>query len=233
MNKTCVHCGKVFEPTARELKRPSEWAVRRYCTQRCSGTVNGALASGRNRKVVPPKPCLTCGKEFSRHAKGETPWAFAKRRYCCRSCVPRTIAPRKAAYVPHPPCVVCSGDVARHQGESAKRYLERLTCSEHCARVRRHRTRMKSLVSRPEKNLNGWQQQVYAHFNGRQGPARHPGIRTVEEFLATRGVTRCPAAYAGVSTGQISDEERAAHAERYAEMERQRQANVKRRGVSA
>jgi hypothetical protein len=172
--------------------------------------------------------CPTCGNTLVQRAN-EKLCRFKEREYCGRYCARHR--PSKDVADPKP-CANPACKVIMHQGvkEGRKKFEERKTCGKTCSDVLKrgveYRARIGALVK------NGWQMRAIRQFAGPPA-SKNTGITSVEEFLALRGATKCPPAYAFNSTGQISDADRQFHAERYAEMERQRLANVKRRGVSS
>jgi hypothetical protein len=161
----------------------------------------------------------------------ERPNNFKRRVFCGLSCMARyRNGLRRGVRTPTKPrpCdnKACSNMMHRAETEGIKRFLARQYCSRACGSAA-----MRRPVREPKK-ASGWHRIARDYF-ARPAEPKNTGITNVAEFMAKHGVTKCPPAYAFHSTGQISDEARQFHAERYAEIERQKQANTKRRGVSA
>jgi hypothetical protein len=179
-----------------------------------------------------PRFCryVHCRKLIVRKLRGKTLECdahLARREFCDKRCATLFYHPRKEE--PHDPCTICRGPVLRRDDETGQHYRQRKTCGgERCAieaRARGRRASWRRITFRPQTPA-----QVRSEY---QLPSKNTGITDIAEFIAKHGITKCPPAYAFNSTGQISDADRQFHAERYAEIERQRLANVKRRGVSA
>jgi hypothetical protein len=217
----------VYGPSAREWK--GNWAKRHYCSARCCSLANAAKAAGKSVKACPPRYCVECMGLIPR-GPNQPPGRYAERSYCSRKCMP---GPRVRP-LEERSCTICHAKLERRHYERPNQFLVRKTCSDHCTKVQRSRShrggRPNGFLLSPgtsRKPLGYCFSQVVTR------PPAEKAAATVEEFIAKHGITKCPTAYAVASTGQITDEEREAHSQRYAELEQQRLANVKRRGVSA
>ena len=127
VTKDCEYCGKVFCFGVRGDRAPQ-----RFCSKWCAG---------QSLRIIFPKNCLICGREFVRRGK-----------YCCSTCYGKAISqglenhnPAKMIdYV----CAYCGKEFTLKLGSGRRTY-----CSKECFGFGRRKPQRKKIRSRSYKAI--------------------------------------------------------------------------------